>query len=92
MIVRIMGEGQLFLDEAHLPELNRLDDAVSEAVHDGNEPRFEERLARLLDRVRSLGTPVPDDYLAGSDLVLPDPASSLIEVRALLGEEGLIPG
>jgi len=42
--------------------------------------------------VRQAGTRVSDDYLGPSDLVLPDPDSTLEEVRALLGDEGLIPG
>lgn len=92
MIVRIMGQGQLRLDEKHLTELNALDDALTEAVEAGDEPRFARSLAALIDRVRALGTPVADDYLGGSDIILPDPASSLPEVRALLGEEGLVPG
>jgi len=35
---------------------------------------------------------VPDEHLSVSDLILPDPDSSLAEVTALLGEDGLIPG
>jgi hypothetical protein len=92
MIVRLLGEGQLQVDERHLAELNVLDDALAAAVNDGDEPRFERCLAELVDRVRSLGAPVPQDYLAGSDVIVPGPTSSLAEVRALLGEEGLIPG
>jgi hypothetical protein len=92
MILRIMGEGQLRLEDDHLAELNELDDALADAVNDDDETRFEQTLTELISRVRSLGTPVPDDYLGGSDLILPGPASSLTEVRDLLGEEGLIPG
>ena len=92
MIVRIMGEGQLQLDEDHLPELNTLDDALADAVATDDEPRFAEQLAVLIARVRSLGSPLPDGDLAASDVILPGPSSSLAEVRALLGEEGLIPG
>ena len=92
MIVRIMGEGQLQLDESHLDELNELDEAVADAVLAEDEVRFERTLRALVERVRSLGTPVSDDYLGGSDFILPHPEASLAEVRELLGEEGLIPG
>ena len=92
MIVRIIGEGQLQLDDTHLVELNELDDALTEAVQVDDEPLFERHLVRLVERVRSLGTPVPDDSLVESDFILPGPTSSLTEVRDLLGEEGLIPG
>ena len=92
MIVRIIGEGQLELDERHLTELNELDDALTEAVDADDEARFGQSLTRLVERVRALGTPVPEDFLGGSDIILPGSGSDLAEVRALLGEEGLIPG
>lgn len=92
MIIRVLGEGQLQLDDAHLTELNTLDDAVIDAVDAGDEEGFALALARLVERVRTLGSPLPEDHLGASDVVLPDPASSLTEVRALLGDEGLVPG
>ena len=92
MIVRILGEGQLQVGDEHLPELNVLDDAVIDAVAAGDEQRFALALARLVEQVRALGSPLPADYLGASDVVLPDPASSLPEVRSLLGDEGLVPG
>lgn len=92
MIVRILGEGQLELAEEHLPELNVLDAELATAVNSGDEPGFERELTRLLDRVRALGSAVPDENLTASDLILPGPDSSLAEVSALLSEDGLIPG
>jgi len=92
MIVRLIGEGQFRLDEEHLPELNRADDALAAAVEAADERRFAQCLTELVDRLRALGTPLADDDLAESDVIVPGPDSSLAEVRALLGEEGLIPG
>ena len=92
MIMRIMGEGQLEVPDDRLDELNELDDALADAISSGDETRSRRDLATLLDRVRLVATPVADDALAVSDLILPGPDSSLDEVRALLGEEGLIPG
>jgi hypothetical protein len=92
MIVRILGEGQLELEEKHLPKLIELDTELAKAVTSGNEPRFERELTRLLDRVRALGHPVPDEHLTTSDLIVPGPDSSLAEVSALLSQDGLIPG
>ncbi|MEO3939031.1 hypothetical protein V3N99_20110 [Dermatophilaceae bacterium Soc4.6] len=92
MIVRILGEGQLDLGEEHLDELNELDAELSAAVTAGDATRFERDLTRLLDRVQALGRPMPDNDLNVSDLILPGPDSSLAEVTALLGEDGLIPG
>ena len=92
MIVRILGEGQLQVDDAHLTELNVLDDALIDAVDAGDEQHFALALGRLLDRVRAGGTPVPADSLVGSDVVRPAADLTVAEVRALLGDEGLIPG
>ncbi|HTZ43200.1 MAG TPA: hypothetical protein VMB79_05005 [Jatrophihabitans sp.] len=92
MIVRILGEGQLELDAGHLAELNELDDELAAAVAAADEPGFERALSRLLARVRELGAPMPADRIAVSELILPAAGSSLTEVQALLGAEGLIPG
>ncbi|MFD6751306.1 PspA-associated protein PspAA, partial [Streptomyces anthocyanicus] len=45
-----------------------------------------------LDAVRRLGTPLPDDALEPSELILPAPDASLDEVREMLSDDGLIPG
>lgn len=92
MIVRILGEGQREVAEEHVPELNELDQALADAVTAGDELGFERQLTALLQRVRTVGIPVPDDVLTVSDSILPAEGSSLTEVRALLGEQGLIPG
>jgi len=41
--------------------------------------------------VRANGTPVPDDELAASDLILPPPDLSFDEARREFTGEGLIP-
>ena len=92
MIVRILGEGQLDLPEEHLTELNELDADLAAVVAAGDAPGFEQALTALLERLRALGVPLPEDYLGVSDLILPGPDSSLVEVAALLTEDGLIPG
>ncbi len=92
MIVRIMGEGQLEIDDSRLPELNALDDALSAAIEGGDDNEFRSALSALLAAVRSRGTAVADDLLVDSDLVLPYEDAHVDEVRALLSGEGLIPG
>jgi hypothetical protein len=91
VIVRIMGEGQLRLDDGALDELNRLDDQLGEAIDSGDDERFRAALVSLLDAVRAAGTPVPDDELIDSDLVLPYADAHVDEVREMLTDEGLIP-
>ncbi len=49
-------------------------------------------LTTLLDQVRHLGVSLPDSALEPSDLILPSPDATLEEVRAMLTDEGLIPG
>lgn len=92
MIVRIMGEGQLEISDAHLDELNRLDDALGAAVEAGDDTEFRSALVALLAAVRGYGVPVADDALVDSDLVLPFAEAHIDEVRAMLNEDGLIPG
>jgi hypothetical protein len=92
VIVRILGEGQLTLPESGLDELNALDAKLQAACDDGDEGAFASALTALLARVRELGTPLPDEQIVPSELVLPAGDATLAEVRELLGEEGLIPG
>jgi hypothetical protein len=92
MIVRILGEGQLELADEHVEGLNMLDQKVADALDAGDDEAFRSALAALLDRVRSVGTPVAADAIVESDLLLPASDSHVDEVREMLGEEGLIPG
>jgi hypothetical protein len=92
VIVRILGEGQFSVDEAATAELNKLDTVLETAVEHNDETAFSAALRNLLDQVRALGSPLPADALAPSDLILPHQDSSMDEVRKLLTDDGLIPG
>ncbi|MFG2646524.1 hypothetical protein [Streptomyces sp. NPDC048436] len=92
MIVRIMGEGQVRLADGHFTELNKLDDELLSEMESGDESGFRRTLAALLDKVRELGEPLPDDALEPSELILPGPDATLDEVRQMLSDDGLIPG
>lgn len=89
MIVRIMGEGQYEVAQAAMDRLNELDDALEAALTD--DVQFRPALTALLSAIRTVGTPIADDELLTSDVVLPASDASVAEVRALFGEEGLIP-
>ncbi|MFF4172676.1 hypothetical protein [Streptomyces sp. NPDC001744] len=91
MIVRIMGEGQRKLADSHVAELNRLDDELLAEMESGDAEGFRRTLGALLDAVRRLGEPLPDDALEPSELILPAPDARLEEVRAMLSDDGLIP-
>ncbi len=92
MIVRILGEGQFDVSDAHMDGLNTLDAAVERTVDSGDVEAFTSALAALLDGVRSVGVAHDLDSLDESDLILPPSDASLDEVRQLLGDDGLIPG
>jgi hypothetical protein len=93
MIVRILNEGQWELSDGAMRELNSLDDAVESAVTAGSQEELAAALHILLEQVRSTGTPVPDDELVDSDLILPAADATLEEVEDLLSgsDEGLVP-
>ncbi|MBT2393739.1 hypothetical protein J7E87_31105 [Streptomyces sp. ISL-1] len=92
MIVRIMGEGQLVLADSHFAELNKLDDELLAEMESGDGPGFRRTLHALLEKVRELGEPLPDDSLEPSELILPASDATLEEVRQFLRDDGLIPG
>jgi hypothetical protein len=92
MIIRILGEGQLRVDDSAADELNVLDAALGKAVNAGDEQAFRSALAALLDRVRSFGTPLAEDAIEPSDLILPYSDAGLEDVRGMMAGEGLIPG
>ena len=92
MIVRILGEGQLEVYDAATDQLNVLDAALEKAVNAGDEKALRPALAALLDRVRSLGTPLAPDAIEPSDLILPYADADLADVRSMLTDGGLIPG
>ena len=92
MIVRILHEGQFEINDAAIEELNRVDDQLVEAVVAEDRARFAGLMARLHELVLQNSTPVPADYLGESEIILPADDASIDEVRALLSEEGLVPG
>ncbi len=91
MIVRIMGEGQLDLGEADFDLLQEFDRTLEQAIESENEETFRRALGELLDKVREDGRPLPADSLEPSQFILPPADASMAEVRAMLGDEGLIP-
>lgn len=92
MIIRILSEGQYDVPEAEVEGLQALDEALENAVESGDDERFRPALKALLDRVREAGTRLPDSDLDSSEAILPDEDARLAEVRALLLEDGVIPG
>jgi hypothetical protein len=92
MIVRILGEGQLHVDDSAASELNELDTKLEATVERNDQAGFRPALDELLARVRSLGRPVEADALEPSELILPGEGATMDDVRKLLAGDGSIPG
>jgi PspAA-like protein len=91
VIVRIATESQYRLPEDDADTLNELDNEVVAAVEAGDEDRFHEVFEQMLDLVRRAGTPLDDDELEESDVILPPPDISFVEAAEEFTGEGLIP-
>ena len=91
MIVRISTEGQYRLPDEDADRLNDLDNEVVAAVEAGDEERFQEVFAQLLELVRSDGSPLAEDELEESDVILPPPDLTFDEAGVQFTGDGLIP-
>ena len=91
MIVRIATESQYRLPEDDADALNELDNQAVAAVETGDEDRFHEAFEQMIDLVRRAGTPLGEDELEESDVILPPPDTSFVEAVAEFTGEGLIP-
>ena len=91
MIVRIATEGQWRLPDEDADRLNDLDHEAVEAAEAGDEARFLEIFQSMLELVRSDGTPLGDDEVEESDVILPPPDTTLAEAAHEFTGEGLIP-
>jgi hypothetical protein len=92
VIVRIMGVGQYRLADTDMEKVNSADAAVEAAVEAGDEDALHTALVELSAVIQALGTEVPTDEFIGSDVIVPDPETTVEEARQLLSDDGLIPG
>jgi hypothetical protein len=91
VIVRLMGEGQLRVDDSHIERLNEIDNAAAAALEVGDEAAFRDRMEALHAAVREVGEPLDIADLSASDVIVPPVDLSLDEARELFSGEGLIP-
>ena len=91
MIVRIATEDQYEIAGDDYTQLNDLDDAVVAAVEANDEEQYAKAFAALLEYIRSNGTPIGDDDLRESDIIVPPADTDLDEARRDFSGEGLIP-
>lgn len=86
MIIRIATEGQYELTGPALAELDSADNALLDAVENGDPHAFARELTRVLSIIRTRGRRLDDRELKESDLVLPPPDTTVEEARALFAE------
>jgi hypothetical protein len=91
VIVRIATEGQFELAQSDYEAVNELDNQCVEAVDAGDEARFRELFAQLIEMVRSRGRKLGDEELVHSDVILPPEDTDLEEARQEFTGEGAIP-
>lgn len=87
MIVRIMGEQQFEVGDATVAKLTELDKTMLAAIESGDEERFTDLLEKMIELVRSAGTPVAATEIVPSDLIVPHEGATLHEIRSLLASE-----
>ncbi len=87
MIVRILEEGQWEVPDSSMDKIEKLDDALEDALNSGDEAAFKSSLDAIIVKVKELGTELTDDRILPSDLMLPGSEYSLEETKKLLQEE-----
>jgi hypothetical protein len=91
VIIRILGEGQFEVPDSELEEINRLDSALEHALNTVDDD-VRPALDALLAKVRETGVRPAEHEFLDSDVVLPFADASEEDIRAMLSDEGLIPG
>ena len=91
MIVRILTEGQYDVPDGIYDELNTLDNRIVETVEASDADLFQSTFDELLALVRDRGTPLADDDLQESSLILPPPDLTLVEAEREFSGDGLLP-
>ena len=91
MIVRILAERQYEVPDDLIGKLNEVDNAAVAAVEAGDEARFRELFDQMLEMVENGGSPLPDEELVESRVIIPPRDISFDEAKAEFTGEGLIP-
>jgi hypothetical protein len=91
VIVRIVGDGQYEFPDDQADRLNELDNQLVTVVESGDEGQFTQLWAEMVKFVRGTGSPLADDELKPSDVILPPEDITLSEAAHEFTGEGLIP-
>jgi len=91
VIVRLSGEGQFELPDGDAERLNELDNRAVNAVEQGDETGFRELWSQMVELVTGDGTPLADDELVESEVIMPPRDISFEEAKGEFSGDGLIP-
>jgi PspAA-like protein len=91
VIVRVMGEGQFWLEGDAVGRLNELDDRAQEALERDDESELDRYLEEMAALVKRDGERLPDDDLSPSEAIVPPSDMTLAETKKFFSEQGLIP-
>jgi hypothetical protein len=91
VIVRVLGERQYEVPEDLIAKLNELDNAAVAAVEGDDESGFHDLFRQMLEMVENGGSPLPDEELVESQVIIPPRDISFEEAKAEFTGEGLIP-
>jgi PspA-Associated protein len=91
VIVRIVNEGQFEVPDDVVGRLNELDNEAVAAVEAGDEGRFQELFDQMQQLVKNDCSPVPDDELVVSEVIIPPADLTFEEAQGEFTGDGLIP-
>ena len=77
MIIRIVREGQWQVPDIEMGHLNRIDARVEHAIETTSQNELTEALTELVTTLRTVGTPIADDNIIDSDLIVPDVSATI---------------
>jgi hypothetical protein len=86
-----MGDQQYRVDEGLLTQLDELDAQAVAALERNDEPELDRCLDAMWRMVQAQGSPLPDDELIESDVLIPPSDLTLEETRDLFSDHGLVP-
>lgn len=93
MIIRVMGHGQIELADDVAADLTNIDHRLIEAVNADDARRFTAALERLHEIIGQHGKALPAGYLGASDMIVPEPGTTLDEAHRMLAHGDLsLPG
>lgn len=93
VVVRLMGEGQYYIDKDTLKEVNRIDNQIVKMLSDEkvDEHAVMENIAAMRILVKSKGKRVKDDIIIPSHIIIPATDMTVEEAREVFKGEGIVP-